>query len=416
MAPVDETRRAYQEEVGRALGVSLDRRILAFHAEAPAPSKARLVTDWSRPLRPAARPRRTITTVPDKVLDAPGLVDDYYLNLLDWSCHNVLGVGLDRTVYLWNATTADVCELMTVPDSDGITSLRFSADGGFLAVGLHSGDTQIWDVAGRRKVRSMLGHAARVGVLAWDRHILSSGCRDGSIWHHDVRIARHKTAELLAHTAEVCGLTWRSDGGMLASGGNDNMVYLWDARTTAAPAFARSDHTAAVKALAWCPWELHLLASGGGSHDRMLHFWNASTGQRLSSIDTGSQVTSITWSRHYKELLTTHGFPDNHLSIWNYVRQSKVVDLPGHDARVLHAAQSPDGQVVATGAADENINFWKAFEYTGDKSKRAGAAGATRAASALAHGGGNTGSNGGDGSAADGGGSHALMANRMTIR
>jgi len=42
-----------------------------------------------------------------------------------------------------------------------------------------------------------------------------------------------------------------------------------------------SDHRAAVKALAWCPWQRHLLASGGGSRDQTIKFWNTDSGQLL---------------------------------------------------------------------------------------------------------------------------------------
>ena len=146
--------------------------------------------------------------------------DDYYLNLLDWSNRNILAVGLDKTVYLWDATSGDVSEFFTVPDSESVTALQWTLDGSYLAVGLNSGDAQVWDIDSGSKIRSMKGHAARVGVLSWDKHIVSSGSRDGSIWHHDVRIAKHKVAELLGHSAEVCGLKWRPDGQLLASGGN----------------------------------------------------------------------------------------------------------------------------------------------------------------------------------------------------
>lgn len=95
-------------------------------------------------------------------------------------------------------------------------------------------------------MRSMTGHAARVGVLSWNNHLLSSGCRDGSIHNHDVRVANHRVAELLAHTSEVCGLKWRADGAFLASGGNDNLVNVWDARGTV-PRWTKREHNAAVK-------------------------------------------------------------------------------------------------------------------------------------------------------------------------
>ncbi|KAJ3035695.1 Protein FIZZY-RELATED 2, partial [Rhizophlyctis rosea] len=48
---------------------------------------------------------------PYKVLDAPDLVDDFYLNLVDWSSKNILGVGLGSCVYLWNAVSANVTKL-----------------------------------------------------------------------------------------------------------------------------------------------------------------------------------------------------------------------------------------------------------------------------------------------------------------
>lgn len=52
---------------------------------------------------------RKISKIPFKVLDAPELQDDFYLNLVDWSSLNVLSVGLGTCVYLWSACTSQVC-------------------------------------------------------------------------------------------------------------------------------------------------------------------------------------------------------------------------------------------------------------------------------------------------------------------
>jgi cell division cycle protein 20 (cofactor of APC complex) len=94
-----------------------------------------------------------------------------------------------------------------------------------------------------------------------------------------------------------------------------------------------------------------------------MHFWNTSTGARVNSIDTGSQVTSLIWSREYKEILSTHGFPGNQVSLWSYPSLAKICDLEGHDMRILGSAISPDGQTVLTGAADEDLKFWNAWEF-----------------------------------------------------
>jgi len=53
-------------------------------------------------------------------------VDDYYLNLLDWSQDNILAVCLLQTVYLWNANSGDIQQLYeTDEERDIITSVSW---------------------------------------------------------------------------------------------------------------------------------------------------------------------------------------------------------------------------------------------------------------------------------------------------
>ena len=344
---------AYESSLASACGVSLNTRILAFKPAAPESSKPiDLRSQYNRPLKPAnatsAQFRRRVLSAPERVLDAPGLVDDYYLNLLDWSSGNQVAIGLERNVYVWSAETGTVnCLLETSPDTY-ISSVKWSGDGAYVGVGLGSGEVQIWDVEEGTKLRSMHGHDTRIGVQGWNKHILSTGARSGLVFNHDVRVAQHKVAELVSHTAEVCGLEWRSDGSQLATGGNDNLVTIWDARSLNAPKFQKTNHKAAVKALSWCPWQNNLLATGGGSYDRHIHFWNTTTGARVNSIDTGSQVTSLRWSPHYREIVSSSGFPDNSLSIWSYPTLVRNIEIPAHETRVLHSCLSPDGQMLAT--------------------------------------------------------------------
>lgn len=65
-------------------------------------------SDAGRVLCSPRKAPRKISTVPYKVLDAPALQDDFYLNLVDWSSLNVLAVGLGTCVYLWSACTSKV--------------------------------------------------------------------------------------------------------------------------------------------------------------------------------------------------------------------------------------------------------------------------------------------------------------------
>jgi cell division cycle 20-like protein 1 (cofactor of APC complex) len=136
---------------------------------------------------PNIKQQRKISKMPFKVLDAPQLQDDFYLNLVDWSSSNVLAVGLGRAVYIWSACTSRVTKLCEVPADDSITSVGWSQRGSHLAVGTNSGDTQIWDTIHCKLVRTVSGHLSRVGTVAWNGSIVSTGSRDRNILQRDLR-------------------------------------------------------------------------------------------------------------------------------------------------------------------------------------------------------------------------------------
>jgi hypothetical protein len=199
--------------------------------------------------------KRRISKVPFKVLDAPALQDDFYLNLVDWSSQNVLAVGLGSCVYLWSACTSKVTKLCDLAQSEDIvTSVSWAQRGTHLAVGTNRGEVLLWDTIKCKKVRTMAGHSARVGTLAWAGPVLASGSRDRLIYLRDVRVQASFTDRLAAHKQEVCGLKWSFDEpSFLASGGNDNQLHVVDSRNPTQPLQRFSDHTAAVKAIAWSP-------------------------------------------------------------------------------------------------------------------------------------------------------------------
>ena len=87
--------------------------------------------------------------------------------------------------------------------------------------------------------------------------------------------------------------------------------------------------------------------------------WNTQTGAQLQSVDTKSQVCALQWAKHEKELVSAHGYSHNQVALWKYPSMVKAAELTGHTSRVLHMAQSPDGQTVVTAAADETLRFWK---------------------------------------------------------
>ncbi|NXH41236.1 FZR1 protein, partial [Dicaeum eximium] len=305
-------------------------------------------------LRSPRKPTRKISKIPFKVLDAPELQDDFYLNLVDWSSLNVLSVGLGTCVYLWSACTSQVTRLCDLSvEGDSVTSVGWSERGNLVAVGTHKGFVQIWDAAAGKKLSMLEGHTARVGkewgsrgefgvpglilipccVLSRSK-ILSSHNSGVLIWVHK-----------FDHVSSLCQLL------------------VWN-HSSLSPVQQYTEHLAAVKAIAWSPHQHGLLASGGGTADRCIRFWNTLTGQPLQCIDTGSQVCNLAWSKHANELVSTHGYSQNQILVWKYPSLTQVAKLTGHSYRVLYLAMSPDGEAIVTGAGDETLRFWNVFSKT----------------------------------------------------
>jgi len=81
------------------------------------------------------------------------MLDDYYLNLLDWSSTNVLSVALGNTVYLWDASDSSISEHLIADDEEApVTSVSWAPDGRQIAVGMNNSVVQLWDCASHKKV------------------------------------------------------------------------------------------------------------------------------------------------------------------------------------------------------------------------------------------------------------------------
>lgn len=76
-----------------------------------------------------------------------------------------------------------------------------------------------------------------------------------------------------------------------------------------------------VSAIAWSPHHHGLLASGGGTADRCIRFWNTLTGQPMQCVDTGSQVCNLAWSKHSSELVRLQ------YAIWPYSNVNSLFEI-----------------------------------------------------------------------------------------
>ena len=106
-------------------------------------SKTMVETDLIKSIKYARR----IPKLPQKILDAPGIVDDYYTNILDWSSQDVIGISLLNSVYLWknNKQQGKVSRLVEL-DGNCYCAIKFNSNGDMLAGGDDMGLLHIHDV------------------------------------------------------------------------------------------------------------------------------------------------------------------------------------------------------------------------------------------------------------------------------
>lgn len=194
-------------------------------------------------------------------------------------------------MYLY--TPASIEELHEEDSSATVCSISFHPTEKNAAIGMSDGRIQIFDVEKCIRTSEIYAHEKRISALAFSS-LLFSGSRDTMINAYDLRQPNRIVRELVGHMGEVCGLKYSTAGG-LVSGSNDNLALVWDIGL-GRPKSTLKGHKAAVKALAWCPWQRNLLATGGGTSDQTMRFWNVDTGKCVEKVNTNSQVCSIIWS------------------------------------------------------------------------------------------------------------------------
>ena len=321
-------------------------------------------------------------------------------------------MGLGSDIYIWSEVHGvDIPESINTPYHAYVTSLSFSStEGGaaVLAIGRACGRVLLWSPLEEEPRFSAFQphcvncvsfgpkptkrHSHRDPYRTVDIEDLLVGDEAGHVYIYSVEWpnavdrdlfgwsgAFTLVARITAHTQQICGLAWSPDGDFFASGGNDNLAYLFETNKIFAAARSKQQkdmaslfptagkpnaphdaepndnaetdtsrhasesstvwfpnheesrrlripmqseafllpaavatHTftlaAAIKAIAFCPWQKGLLALGGGSNDRQIHFFETRSGAKLAAIDCSAQVTSLVWSTSRREIAATFGF------------------------------------------------------------------------------------------------------------
>ena len=184
-----------------------------------------------------------------------------------------------------------------------------------------------------------------------DGGVLASGSEDDTLrlWN---AITGEPITILPGHTDRIATVVYSLDGKTIASGSWDNTVRLWDAATNQLKkVFA--GHSRWVASVAYSP-DGKQVASG--SDDTTVRLWDVETGQSTSlTMHTGG-VTAVAYSPDGGVLAS--GAKDDTVRLWNANTGQRIATLTGHTGDVTAVVYSPDGKTIASGSADGTVRLW----------------------------------------------------------
>jgi WD40 repeat protein/serine/threonine protein kinase len=164
---------------------------------------------------------------------------------------------------------------------------------------------------------------------------------------------------LSGQEGKVWSVAYSHDGKMVASGGQDASLRVWDTSTWELK-FKEKEHLDEINAVAFSP-DSRLIASG--SSDQTIALWNAADGSFLRHLKGHTnKVLSVAFSPDGK-LLASAG-KDGKILLWSVETGANVEEAPKIPVgEVWGVAFSPDGTTVASAIwakeiSERGIRFW----------------------------------------------------------
>jgi len=253
----------------------------------------------------------------------------------------------------------------------GVRALALSSQGDLLAAGSATGELRLWDLRQPSLPPRQLdrppgpapdtkgGAEVIVSALAFQPggRILAAGGSDGAVrlWDLDHPAA---VVRLDGKGKRVLSLAFSPDGATVAAGlGQGGGALLWSVRQGAAearPACAGKE----VRALAWEP-DGKILACGTGEGEVLIQepAVQQATGRAAVLRGPVAALNALRFSPDGEWLAAAGG--DGSTRLWNVRRPADgPIVLPGHQSWVWAVAFSPDGTKLLSGSEDRTIHVW----------------------------------------------------------
>jgi formylglycine-generating enzyme required for sulfatase activity/serine/threonine protein kinase len=163
-----------------------------------------------------------------------------------------------------------------------------------------------------------------------------------------------KIREFIGHTKPVQSVAFSPDGKYALSGGDDNILRLWDVETGLEVRYFEG-HTNTVFCVDFSHDGKTVVSS---ARDWTIRVWNVADGKLIRRFDVKAEVRAVAFSPDGQRIISGAAFgKTGFVNVWSIKSGTSLRRYNSPSSQCLTVAVSPDGKSVASGGSDGRVEM-----------------------------------------------------------